>query len=78
MANALSFPRLKSDDLPIVIAAGFVLVILAAGTAYTLSTLGTAPLLTPNYLLTQLQTGAFLGIVACLSGSLLVSQRTWR
>ncbi|HEY0854536.1 MAG TPA: ABC transporter permease [Devosia sp.] len=65
MANALSFPRLKSDDLPIVIAAGFVLVILAAGTAYTLSTLGTAPLLTPNYLLTQLQTGAFLGIVAC-------------
>ena len=65
MANALSFPRLKPDDLPIVIAAGFVLVILAAGTAYTLSTLGTAPLLTPNYLLTQLQTGAFLGIVAC-------------
>ncbi len=65
MANALTLPRLKSDDLPIVIAAGFVLVILAAGTAYTLTTLGTAPLLTPNYLLTQLQTGAFLGIVAC-------------
>ena len=65
MANELTLPRLKSDDLPIVIAAGFVLVILAAGTAYTLSTLGTAPLLTPNYLLTQLQTGAFLGIVAC-------------
>lgn len=65
MANSFTLPRLKSDDLPIVIAAGFVLVILAAGTAYTLSTLGTAPLLTPNYLLTQLQTGAFLGIVAC-------------
>ncbi len=65
MANELTLPRLKSEDLPIVIAAGFVLVILAAGTAYTLSTLGTAPLLTPNYLLTQLQTGAFLGIVAC-------------
>ncbi len=61
----LNLPHLKSDDLPIVIAAGFILVILAAGTAYTLSTLGTAPLLTPNYLLTQLQTGAFLGIVAC-------------
>ena len=65
MASVLVFPRLSSDDLPIVIAAGFVLVILAAGTAYTLTTLGTAPLLTPNYLLTQLQTGAFLGIVAC-------------
>lgn len=57
--------RIKSDDFPILIASGFILVILAAGTAYTLSTLGTAPLLTPNYLLTQLQTGAFLGIVAC-------------
>jgi ribose transport system permease protein len=57
--------RIKSDDFPILIASGFILVILAAGTVYTLSTLGTAPLLTPNYLLTQLQTGAFLGIVAC-------------
>lgn len=65
MANPMTFPRLKADDLPIAIAAGFVLVILAAGTVYTLTTLGTAPLLTPNYLLTQLQTGAFLGIVAC-------------
>jgi len=63
MAAVLS--RLKADDYPILIASGFILVILAAGTAYTLSTLGTAPLLTPNYLLTQLQTGAFLGIVAC-------------
>jgi ribose transport system permease protein len=61
----MTLPRLKPDDLPIAIAAGFVLVILAAGTIYTTMTLGTAPLLTPNYLLTQLQTGAFLGIVAC-------------
>jgi ribose transport system permease protein len=60
----MTLPRLKSDDLPIVIAAGFVLVILAFGTVYTMVTLGTMPLLTPNYLLTQLQTGAFLGIVA--------------
>lgn len=65
MANAtLSLPRLKPDDLPIAISAGFVLVILAFGSVYTLATLGTVPLLTPNYLLTQLQTGAFLGIVA--------------
>jgi ribose transport system permease protein len=65
MASTMTLPRLKADDLPIAIAAGFVLVILAAGTVYTAITLGTAPLLTPNYLLTQLQTGAFLGIVAC-------------
>ncbi|OEO28133.1 ABC transporter permease [Devosia insulae DS-56] len=64
MANDLTLPRLKSDDLPIVISAGFVLVILALGSVYTVATLGTMPLLSPNYLLTQLQTGAFLGIVA--------------
>lgn len=64
MANDLTLPRLKSDDLPIVISAGFVLVILALGSIYTVATLGTMPLLSPNYLLTQLQTGAFLGIVA--------------
>lgn len=57
--------RFKSEDFPIIIASGFILVILAAGTVYTTMTLGSAPLLTPNYLLTQLQTGAFLGIVAC-------------
>ena len=59
-----TLPRLKPDDVPIVIAAGFILVILAAGTVYTLATQGTAPLLSPNYLLQQLQIGAFLGIVA--------------
>ena len=64
MANDLTLPRLKPDDLPIVISAGFVLVILALGSIYTVATLGTMPLLSPNYLLTQLQTGAFLGIVA--------------
>ena len=35
-----------------------------AGTAYTLERFGSAPLLSPNYLLQQLQIGAFLGIVA--------------
>jgi ribose transport system permease protein len=56
--------RLKPENRPIVIAAGFVLVILAFGTLYTAWFQGTAPLLSPNYLLQQLQTGAFLGIVA--------------
>jgi ribose transport system permease protein len=63
MANGTAL-RLKPDDMPIVIAAGFVVVILLAGTVYTSLTLGSAPLLAPNYLLTQLQTGSFLGIVA--------------
>jgi ribose transport system permease protein len=56
--------RLSPENRPIAIAAGFVLVILALGTAYTLSSQGTAPLLSPNYLLQQLQIGSFLGIVA--------------
>lgn len=56
--------RLKPEDYPIIIAGGFVVVILLAGTAYTMAVMGTAPLLAPNYLLTQLQIGAFLGIVA--------------
>ena len=54
----------RPENRPILIAAGFVLVILAFGTAYTVGTLGTAPLLSPTYLLQQLQTGSFLGIVA--------------
>lgn len=64
MANTLSLPKVRPDDMPVVISAGFVVVILVLGTIYTLATIGTAPLLTPNYLLTQLQTGSFLGIVA--------------
>ncbi len=51
-------------DRPIVIALGFTLVILVIGTGYTLVTAGTAPLLSPAYLLQQLQIGAFLGICA--------------
>lgn len=56
--------RLGPEDLPIVIASSFVLVILAIGTTYTYATQGTATLLSPTYLLQQLQVGAFLGIVA--------------
>lgn len=62
--------RLSPQDRPIVIAGGFILVILALGTVYTLWTQGTASFLSPTYLLQQLQVGAFLGIVA--AGMMLV------
>ncbi len=55
---------LAPDDRPIVIAGISIALILAAGTAYTLATQGTATLLSPTYLLQQLQVGSFLGIVA--------------
>jgi ribose transport system permease protein len=55
---------LSRDDRPIVIAALFIVAILIAGTAYTWARFGSAPLLSPTYLLQQLQIGAFLGIVA--------------
>lgn len=61
---------ISADDKPIIVAAGFILVILAIGTAYTLVTQGTATLLSPSYLLQQLQVGAFLGVVA--AGMMLV------
>ena len=62
--------RLKEEDRPILFSSLFILVILAVGTAYTLSTQGRATLLAPAYLLQQLQVGAFLGIVA--AGMMLV------
>jgi ribose transport system permease protein len=55
---------LSRDDRPIAIAGLFIVVILIAGTAYTLAHFGSAPLLSPTYLLQQLQIGAFLGIVS--------------
>jgi ribose transport system permease protein len=61
---------IADDTKPILIASGFILVILAIGTAYTLSTQGNATLLSPTYLLQQLQVGAFLGLVA--AGMMLV------
>lgn len=59
-----AFSRLRPEDKPVVISAAFIVVILILGTVYTLVTQGSAPLFSPNYLLQQLQTGAFLGIVA--------------
>ncbi len=52
------------ENRPLVIASGFIVVILMIGTGYTLWTQGNAPLLSPNYLLTQLQNGAILGLAA--------------
>jgi ribose transport system permease protein len=60
----------SAEDRPILIASGFILVILAVGTAYTLSTQGAASFLSITYLLQQLQVGSFLGIVA--AGMMLV------
>ncbi|WP_206040750.1 ABC transporter permease [Roseobacter ponti] len=70
-----TMPKVKSrlwtpENKPIVIASGFIVVILAIGTAYTLVTQGTATLLSPGYMLQQLQVGSFLGIVA--AGMMLV------
>jgi len=62
-----AFPAILTpsrDDRPILIAALFIVAILIAGTVYTLEHFGSAPLLSPTYLLQQLQIGAFLGIVA--------------
>ncbi|MCB1438461.1 MAG: ABC transporter permease [Nitratireductor sp.] len=64
------FNRLSPENKPIAIAAAFVVVILLVGTVYTLATSGTAPLLSPVYLLQQLQTGSFLGI--CAAGMMMV------
>ena len=58
------------ENKPILIASLFIVAILLAGTAYTLSTTGNAPLLSPNYLLQQLQTGSFLGI--CAAGMMML------
>lgn len=73
MSAALEKPAriaLGPDDKPIVIASAFIILLLVIGTAYTLVTAGTMTLLSPNYLLQQLQIGAFLGIVA--AGMMLV------
>jgi ribose transport system permease protein len=55
---------LKSFDRPTLIASTFILIILAAGTVYTIATQGTASFIAPTYLLQQLKIAAFLGIVA--------------
>jgi ribose transport system permease protein len=55
---------LKSIDRPTLIASLFILVILCAGTVYTVVTSGTASFIAPTYLLQQIKIAAFLGIVA--------------
>jgi len=54
----------RSIDRPTLIAGSFIVVILIAGTAYTLATQGTASFISPVYLLQQLKIAAFLGTVA--------------
>jgi ribose transport system permease protein len=61
---------LSADNRPIAIASGFILVILALGTVYTLAIQGNASFLSPTYLLQQLQVVSFLGVVA--AGMMLV------
>ncbi len=62
--------RLAPENRPIVVALFFVVVIVLVGTAYTLSTQGTAPMVSPPYILQQLQIGSFLGI--CAAGMMMV------
>ncbi|HEX3350378.1 MAG TPA: ABC transporter permease [Acetobacteraceae bacterium] len=57
-------------DRPTLIASAFVVVILVAGTIYTLATQGTASFIAPAYLLQQLRIAGFLGVVA--SGLMIV------
>ena len=61
---------LRGSNRPLVFAGGFILVILAVGSVYTLATAGSLTLLSPNYLLLQMKVAAFLGIVA--AGMMLV------
>lgn len=62
--------QIRPADRPILIAFGFTILILLVGTAYTMSTTGTVPLLQPSYLMQQLQIGSFLGL--CAAGMMLV------
>ncbi len=56
--------RPRAADLPLLIASGFIVLILLAGSLYNSS------FLSPHYLVQQLQVASFLGIVAC--GAMLV------
>jgi len=55
---------LSRIDRPTLIASLFIVVVLIAGTVYTLQTQGTASFIEPTYLLQQLRIAGFLGIVA--------------
>lgn len=60
----ITVAKSNSADRPVYIASAFVVLILAVGTIYTLVAQGTATLLSPSYLMQQLQIGSFLGVVA--------------
>ncbi len=60
----------RAIDRPTLIAGSFIIVILIAGTAYTLATQGTASFIKPAYLLQQLRIAGFLGVIA--AGMMLV------
>ncbi len=64
--NFSSIVLLATSDKnrPMTIASGFIVLFILLGTVYTLATQFSAPLLQPVYQLQQLQSGAFLGIVA--------------
>ena len=56
--------RVRRLDKPTLVASAFIVVILFAGTIYTLTTQGSATFLAPTYLLQQLRIAGFLGVVA--------------
>ncbi len=55
---------IRTLDRPTLVAGSFIVVILIAGTIYTMATQGTASFIQPAYLLQQLRIAGFLGIVA--------------
>jgi ribose transport system permease protein len=61
---------MRAIDRPTLIAGSFIVVILIAGTIYTLATQGTASFIEPTYLLQQLRIAGFLGVIA--AGMMLV------
>jgi ribose transport system permease protein len=61
---------IRTIDRPTLIAGSFIVVILIAGTIYTLMTQGTASFIEPAYLLQQLRIAGFLGVIA--AGMMLV------
>jgi ribose transport system permease protein len=61
---ALNQALTRSIDRPLLFAGGFIILILLAGTVYTLAVQGTASLLHPTYLMLQLKVASFYGIAA--------------
>lgn len=61
---------MRAVDRPTLIAGSFIVLILIAGTVYTMATQGTASFIQPTYLLQQLRIAGFLGVIA--AGMMLV------